>query len=120
MQGRYLFAAIVPFAVVVGAGAGRLLGRRAPALVLAAAALMHLEAGRVGLQNWWAEPDASVQRSIAAALRWSPWPTVIIGAVIVAAAVFAAIAVVASVRLWRAQDGVALRSQRAARPSPAS
>jgi small subunit ribosomal protein S36 len=74
MHGRYLFGAIVPFCVVVAVGLVRVLGRWSPVAVLAAALVMQLDAARVGLRAWWAEPDASVARSINAVVRWSPWP----------------------------------------------
>jgi small subunit ribosomal protein S36 len=81
MQGRYLFAAIVPFAMVVAVGIVRVLGRWSPVAVLGAALLMQLDAARVGLRAWWAEPDASVARSIDAVVRWSPWPVFVTYAV---------------------------------------
>lgn len=74
MQGRYLFYAIVPFALVVGVGLHRLVGRWAPAGLIAGVTLMQVEALRVALDEWWADGDASVGRSVSALLAWSPWP----------------------------------------------
>jgi 4-amino-4-deoxy-L-arabinose transferase-like glycosyltransferase len=73
MQGRYLFGAIVPIMVVVGFGAARLVGRWAPLALLAIAMILHLDGVRVMLRDLWAEPDASIGRSIEAAMAWSPW-----------------------------------------------
>ncbi|MEJ7583014.1 MAG: DUF2142 domain-containing protein [Acidimicrobiales bacterium] len=58
IQGRYLFAAIVPFAVVVAVGSSRLLGRWAAPALLAGAAAMQVDAVRVALRFWWARPTA--------------------------------------------------------------
>jgi small subunit ribosomal protein S36 len=106
MQGRYLFGAIVPFAVVVAVGLVRVLGRWSPGAVLGAAIVMQLDAARVGLRAWWAEPDASVARSLDAVVRWSPWPVVLTYLVGVSALVCAAITMVALVRAARAMDDV--------------
>ena len=59
MQGRYLFGAMVPFAVLVATGVDRMVGRRAPAIVLLAALVMQLDAVRAALRGWWAERDAA-------------------------------------------------------------
>jgi hypothetical protein len=101
MQGRYLFAAMVPFAVVVGLGAARLIGRRAPLLLLGSAGLMQAEGVRAALTSWWAEPDASLRRSLSAMVRWSPWPTVavvVVGLGVVLVGGFAAVRLLAIAR----------------------
>jgi small subunit ribosomal protein S36 len=72
IQGRYLFGAMVPFAVIVAFGVTRLLGRWSPLAVLAGAAVMQFDAVRVSLRAWWAEPDASVARRFDALLAWIP------------------------------------------------
>lgn len=95
IQGRYLFVALVPFVVVVGAGLASTLRRWAPALVLAGAVLIQLDGFRVALRVWWAEPGASLRRSAQAAIAWSPWPPLaiyILMIVLVATIVFTAVA----------------------------
>jgi hypothetical protein len=72
MQGRYLFGAMVPFAVITAIGVARLLGRWASLAALTAAAVMQVDGFRVGLRAWWAEPHASVARRIDALVAWSP------------------------------------------------
>ncbi len=74
IQGRYLYAAIVPFAVLVAVGASRLLRRWAPLAMLGAATLMQVDGVRVALRAWWAEPAASVSRSFDAMIAWNPVP----------------------------------------------
>lgn len=74
IQGRYLFGALVPLATTLGIGASRLLRSRAPAVALTVAVAMQVDAVRVALRAFWAEPDASVERSLAALSAWSTWP----------------------------------------------
>lgn len=71
LQGRYLFIAIVPFAVAVGAGLTRLVGRWAPVALLVVAGLAQLEGSRAVLDTWWAEPSASLARELRAVSRWN-------------------------------------------------
>jgi small subunit ribosomal protein S36 len=104
MQGRYLFGAIVPFAVIVAVGLVRVLHRWSPVAVLGVALVMQLDAARVGLRAWWAEPDASVTRSLDAFVRWSPWPVPVTYAMAITALMCAAIAMAGLVRAARAQD----------------
>ena len=106
MHGRYLFGAIVPFCVVVAVGLVRMLGRWSPVAVLAAALLMQFDAARVGLRAWWAEPDASVARSLDAMVRWSPWPVALTYVVGVSALACAAITMVVLIRGAHAKDDV--------------
>jgi hypothetical protein len=106
MQGRYLFGVIVPLAVVVAVGLVRVLHRWSPVAMLGAALVMQLDAARAGLSAWWAEPDASVARSLDALVRWSPWPVPVTYAMVTSAIVCAAIAMVGLVRAARAQDDV--------------
>lgn len=76
LQGRYLFQAFVPFAVVLGIGLARVLrrfDRFAPILVLLLAGLTQLEGARAALDHWWAEPGASLRRALAGVSRWNPW-----------------------------------------------
>jgi small subunit ribosomal protein S36 len=102
MHGRYLFGAIVPFCVVIAVGIVRVLGRWSPVAVLGAALLMQLDAARVGLRAWWAEPDASVARSIDAVVRWSPWPVFVTYAVAISVLVCTAVTLADLVRGARA------------------
>lgn len=83
MQGRYLFAAIVPLAVVVGVGLSRLVGRRAPGVMLAVVAIAQFDAFLAVLEAFWAEPDASLGRSLRAMVAWAPLPEVVTVAVLV-------------------------------------
>lgn len=103
IQGRYLFVALVPFAVLVGAGLASILRRWAPALVLGGAVLIQLDGFRSGLRAWWAEPDASLQRSAEAAIAWSPWPDQAIYLLMIA--LVAAIALTAvALRRWASDE----------------
>lgn len=95
IQGRYLFAALIPFAVVVAVGLARLIGRRAPVIVLVGAGVMQAAGVHAVLQRWWAEPDASLHRSLAAVVRWSPWPPVLTTGIAVAVPIAGVIAAVA-------------------------
>jgi small subunit ribosomal protein S36 len=106
MQGRYLFGAIVPFAVIVAVGLVRVLGRWAPVAMLGAALVMQLDAVRVGLRAWWAEPDAAVARSLDALVQWSPWPAQVTYVVGISALACASITMVGLVRTARTQDDV--------------
>lgn len=84
VQGRYLFGAVIPLSVIVGVGLSRLLGRWATLAVAGAATLLQADAAFVGLRAWWAEPDASIGRSVAAMVAWSPWPAPVLLALTVA------------------------------------
>lgn len=101
IQGRYLFGAMVPFAVVISIGVTRLLGRRAPLVVFGGAALMQIDGVRVALRGWWAEPDASLLRSLDAMLAWSPWPRLMVYALVVAACISALAATFHLLRITR-------------------
>lgn len=74
VHGRYLFVAIVPMAVVAGAGAARLAGRWAAPMLLATAGILHVIGMRSAVTTWWAEPDAALRRRLVSMVRWSPWP----------------------------------------------
>lgn len=102
IQGRYLFAALVPFAVVVAAGLHRLLGRWAALAALAAAAGMQMDAVAVVRRAWWAEPTASFGRSVRAWLAWLPWPPAVAWTVVIALFVAALVAAWELSRLARA------------------
>jgi small subunit ribosomal protein S36 len=104
MQGRYLFGALVPLSIVVAIGLVRALTRWSPVAVLGAALVMQFDAARVGLRAWWAEPDASVTRSLDAIVRWSPWPAAVTYLVGVLALVCAIITMVTLLRAARAMD----------------
>jgi len=72
LQGRYLFVALVPLAILVGIGLARLVGRWAAALVLGWSVVMVLEGWRVALRAWWGAPGASVMGSLHAVDAWNP------------------------------------------------
>lgn len=72
LQGRYLFGALVPIAVVVAVGATRLLGRWAPVAVLGWALVMVVDGFRVALAAWWGPPGSSVRGALRAADAWNP------------------------------------------------
>jgi 4-amino-4-deoxy-L-arabinose transferase-like glycosyltransferase len=78
IQGRYLFAAIVPLAVLLAIGLDRMVGRWTPIAVLGGALVMQIDAVHAALTNWWGEPTASLARSIDAFLAWLPTPSVIV------------------------------------------
>jgi hypothetical protein len=115
-QGRYLFAGLVGVLVVAAAVVGLLperARRRAPAVVLAAAAVLHLLSIGAIVGRYWSG------RWLAALLAFSPWPPPVVGGLalaLVAVAVAAAIsvqparaAVPSSPR--RAEDRTAARSR---------
>lgn len=88
MQGRYLYGALPGLAVLVVAGAGRVLGRRRavlPLLVLLLAAAMQAVALRLTLPVYWLPETGSgparLLGGIEALLAWSAWPPVVVVAV---------------------------------------
>lgn len=83
VQGRYLYAGIVPLMVLVAIGAHHVLGRRAPiALLSLGAALQGWMLLRV-LDGAWA--GAGVTGPLGSMLAWSPWPAGVVQAVALAA-----------------------------------
>lgn len=108
VQGRYLFGALVPLAVVAAVGIARVMGREAPLVVLGGAIVLQVDGIRAALRAFWAEPDASLWRSAEAARAWSPLPDSIatVTGLLVAALLAASLA-----RLWRD------RSDRSGRPA---
>jgi 4-amino-4-deoxy-L-arabinose transferase-like glycosyltransferase len=84
IQGRYLFAAIVPLSVLVAIGLDRMIGRWAPIAVLGGALVTQIDAVHAALTNWWGEPGDSVARSIDAFFAWLPTPSVIVAIVTIA------------------------------------
>jgi small subunit ribosomal protein S36 len=73
VQGRYLFCAIVAAGAVIAFGATKLLGRWAPAAVLAAAALLQTLVLREVITGSWSGPGSL--GPIRGMLAWSTWPT---------------------------------------------
>lgn len=104
MQGRYLFGAMVPFAVLTAIGVARVIGRWSGLLVLGVAAVMQIDGFRVGLRAWWAEPHASVARRFDALLAWSPLDRGVIVALMVVLAVTGIVTVLVLVRVARGSD----------------
>ena len=86
IQGRYLFAGIVGLALVVGLGAARGLGRRAPLVVLALAAALQLETLRRALQGWWGGPALGPRGQVRAMVAWSGLPGEVVALVTLLAA----------------------------------
>lgn len=94
VQGRYLFAAIVAVAPVLGAGMCGLLGlgrrdlaRFGPVVLLVLATAFHLYAVLEIVPHYWGTEDSSLGYSLRSAVAWSPWPT---GVVVLAGLVTAA------------------------------
>jgi hypothetical protein len=92
MQGRYLYGALPGLAVLVVAGAGRLLGRRRavlPLLVVLLAAAMQAVALKLTLPIYWLPETGSgparLAGGIEALLAWSAWPPPVVVAVAVGA-----------------------------------
>lgn len=83
IQGRYLFSAIIPFAVMVAIGLARLFRRWMPCVLVGVVTVVQLDGMYVALRTWWAEPAAPVKRSVAAMLAWSPWPQPVVAALAV-------------------------------------
>jgi small subunit ribosomal protein S36 len=98
VQGRYLYGGIVPMAVMVGIGLHRLVGRYAASVLLLGAMLLHAESARLMLREWWAEPTASVRRSVVAMVRWNPLPTPLVATVTLATCCLAVLALLYSAR----------------------
>lgn len=105
MQGRYLYGALPGLAVLVVAGAGRLLGRRRAVLPLAVvllAAAVQAVALRLTLPIYWLPESGSrparLAGGIEAMLAWSPWPPVAVVAVAVGALATGAATVVVLAR----------------------
>lgn len=82
MQGRYLYGALPGLAVLVVGGAGRLLGRWTPAVVLTGVALAQLVGLALTLRVYWLPATGSEPGRLLAAgrgiLAWSPWPPVLV------------------------------------------
>lgn len=97
IQGRYLFAAVVPVMAVIAIGADRALGRRAPGIALAVVvALQGWALVRVVTAFWAGE---GLLGPVGSLLAWSPWPSpLVIG---VALAGLAALALAVRVVGWR-------------------
>lgn len=112
LHGRYLYGAMVPFAVVVGRGLWVLAHRRrrwlAPGVLGAAVALQTVAAAAT-LDEFWGEGPGLAWGDLDALVAWSPWPwwfTVsILGATILALSTVA-------VLVWR--DALAEGDEQAA------
>lgn len=88
MQGRYLYGALPGLAVLIVAGAGRVLGRRAAVLPLAVVLLagaMQAVAVRLTLPIYWLPETGSrparLVGGIEGLLAWSAWPPALVVAV---------------------------------------
>lgn len=74
INGRYLFGAIVPLAVVAAVGANRLLHRWSPLAALGAVMLMQGAGIHLALERLWGAPGASLRSSWDGLVAWNPWP----------------------------------------------
>ena len=83
MQGRYLYGALPALAVLVVAGAARLLGRWLLPVVLTGAAAAQLLGTALVLRVYWADSWAAVPGNV---LAWSPWPPPLVVPVLLATA----------------------------------
>ena len=90
LYGRYLFPAVVPLAAIVGSGAVRLLGERAPLAILGGAVAMQAVAVHTAFATWWYGWGALV--------AWNPWPSVVPWLLAAALAASLAAAVAALIR----------------------
>jgi hypothetical protein len=107
MQGRYLFAAIVPLGVLIGIGLHGLFDRWVASAMLVAAGVLQIESARLILRNWWAEPTASARRQISAMVAWNQWPIPLVGILSAGVVVSGALAMAGLVAQARAGSAVA-------------
>lgn len=74
IQGRYLFAGLVGLVVLLAIGMARALGRWAPIALLAAAAVLQVDAARRALEGWWGGPGVGPGGQVRAMAAWGAWP----------------------------------------------
>lgn len=89
VQGRYLFAGLVPVFSLVAIGACRVAGRRLPLVLLALVVALQVWTLRLVVQASWAGPGLAGE--LDAMLAWSPWPEAVVIAAAAAAVVAAAV-----------------------------
>ncbi|WCO68587.1 DUF2142 domain-containing protein [Iamia majanohamensis] len=96
IQGRYLFAVLVPLVVVAASGVARLAGRWALPAALAAALVLQAIGYATMLDGFWGGPGEGLRGELRALVAWSPWPgeALAVGAVLGALVAVAALVVV--------------------------
>lgn len=97
IQGRYLFAVLVPLMVVAASGLSRLVGRWAPPVTLVAALGLQALGFATMLDDFWGPRGAGLGEELRALVAWSAWPgeALGIGAVVGGLVVGATLAVLA-------------------------
>lgn len=103
IQGRYLFTALVPAAVLVALGARVLLRGEHRLLAAAGAAAaagvaLHVVIARLMLSQWWEGPAAGWSERVRSLLAWSPAPPVVTWGLLVAPVVVALVGAVLGAR----------------------
>jgi Dolichyl-phosphate-mannose-protein mannosyltransferase len=95
MQGRYLYGGLPGLGVLVVGGIGRFAGRRLPLVVLGLVAVLQAIGLWLTLRVYWLPPTGFPPRRLTAAghniLAWSPWPPVLVLALLAATAVAGAL-----------------------------
>lgn len=84
IQGRYLFALVVPLMVVAAAGARTVAGRWAPLGVLGTGLALHAVGFATMLDQMWGAPGEGLRAELRALVAWSAWPgeALAVGAVV--------------------------------------
>jgi hypothetical protein len=101
LQGRYWFGGMVGIALLIGLGAGAVLGRRVrwlPAAGLGAVAAMQATAVLTILGFYWGPAGGSRAEQIRAVAAWNPLPGVLVGLAAAMAAVVIALTIVLVIR----------------------
>ncbi len=109
IQGRYLFAVLVPLLVVSASGLGRLAGRWALPVAVVAGLVLHAVGFATMLDDFWGAPGEGLRGEVRALAAWSAWPgrALLVGAAVGAVAAAAALLVVGR-EAWagvQARDG---------------
>lgn len=82
IQGRYLFGAVIPSAIVTAVGFTTLLGKRykvwAPLILFILAVIMNVFAITRSASFYWGSLEEGFTSSFQAIVAWSPWPVPIL------------------------------------------
>ncbi|MGI8938816.1 MAG: DUF2142 domain-containing protein [Iamia sp.] len=102
IQGRYLFAVIVPLLVVAAAGLSRIARRWSAVVAVAVGLALHAIGFATMLDGFWGAPGDGRRGEVRALVAWSAWPgeSLGVGAVLGVVVGTAAIGVLA-LDLWR-------------------
>ncbi len=106
IQGRYLFGAIVPLAVIAAVGANRLLNRWSPLVALGAVVAMQGAGIHLAIERLWGTPDASLRSSWDAMVAWNPWPIPLVSITALAVVILCGICAFLLTKQIRASDPV--------------